>query len=89
MLYRAEINTLKTAYRSLEDMATQVNVIESNEDGVKWVEISGTDYGTGWEFQGAEVFGITKDDKILDCEGCPLTKDDMQEVAVRNAVIDN
>jgi hypothetical protein len=67
-------------------MTTQLNIIETNENGVKWVEVSGTDYGTNWEFEGAEVFGITEDDRILDCDGCPLTEGDHLEIAVRNAI---
>lgn len=67
-------------------MTTTVKTIETNENGVKWVEVSGTDYGTKWEFDGAEVFGITEDNKILDCDGCPLTEGDYLEIAVRNAI---
>jgi len=67
-------------------MATQLNEIETNENNVKWIEVSGTDYGTGWEFEGAEIFGITGDNRILDCDGCPLTEGDHQEIAVKNAI---
>lgn len=67
-------------------MTTTVKTIEVNENGVKWIEVSGTDYGTGWDFDGTEVFGITEDDRILDCDGCPLTVGDQYEIAVRNAL---
>lgn len=67
-------------------MATQVKVIEANENGVKWIEVSGVDAGTNWEFQGSEEFGITEDDRVIDCDGRPLTAGDLCEIAVRNAV---
>ncbi len=52
-------------------MTTQLNVIETNENGIKWIEISGKDNSTKWEFDGAEIFGITEDNRILDRDGCP------------------
>lgn len=67
-------------------MTTTVKAVGINENGVKWVEVSGTDYGTSFEFDVAEVFGITEDNKILDCDGCPLTEGDHLEIAVRNAI---
>lgn len=36
--------------------------------------------------KGEETFSLTDDDTIIDCDGCPLTKGDRQEIAVRNAV---
>lgn len=68
-------------------MKTTVKIIEENNgNGVKWISISGTDSGTGYTFDEDEVFGITDDNKILDCEGCPVYDGDTYAVAVRNAV---
>lgn len=68
-------------------MTTTVKTIEENNGtGIKWFSVSGTDYGTNWEFDGEETFGITADNRILDCDGCPLTVGDSYEIAVRNAL---
>lgn len=57
-------------------------------DGVtrNWYEISGTDYGTSWEFDGTETFALTSTDRVLDSEGYPLTEGDNKTIAVRNAI---
>jgi len=62
-----------------------VNVTEIDNDGRRWVELNGVDYGTDFEFDG-DVYGITDDNRILDADGCPLTEGDLQTVAVRNAL---
>jgi len=67
-------------------MTTTVKQIEVNEKNRTWVSISGWDAPTDYRFQGEEVFGITEDDRILDCDGCPLTEGDYLETAVRNAL---
>jgi hypothetical protein len=54
-------------------------------DGTKWVELNGADHGTAWNFDN-ETFGVTDDNRILNCDGCPLTPGDNQEIAVRNAL---
>jgi hypothetical protein len=56
-------------------------------DGIdrRWVELSGTDYGTGYEFD-RDTYAITGDDVILDCDGTPLADGDNQAIAVRNAI---
>ena len=59
--------------------------IETNENGVKWIELTGKDYGTGIEFE-KDVFGITTDDRILDCDGIPCTEGDNITIAVRNSI---
>ncbi len=59
--------------------------IETNENGVNWYQIEGTDYGTGVCFE-TEVFGVTNEGRILDCDGAPLTEGDTIEIAVRNAL---
>ena len=59
--------------------------ITTDNDGVKWVSLNGTDYGTGIFFED-EIFGITDDNRILDCDGCPLTAGDSIEIAVRNSL---
>lgn len=65
---------------------TVVNKIDS-AFGTAWFDINGTDSGTGWEFDGAETFGLTDDSRVLDCDGCPLTEGDLQEIAVKNALV--
>lgn len=67
-------------------MSTQVKHIETDENGNKWVNISGVDLGTGWTFDGVETFAITENGRILDCDGAPLTSGDSQEIAVKNAI---
>ena len=51
-----------------------------------WYVVTGFDHKTAWEFEEEDVYGVTGDDRILDCDGCPLTPGDVQEVAVRNAL---
>ena len=66
---------------------TNIRFVDSYENDVKWYDISGSDTETGWYFDdGGEIFGITTDDIILDCDGCSLTIGDRQELAVRNAL---
>ncbi len=60
--------------------------LETNENGVQWYEVSGTDSGTGWEFNGVEIVGLTDDNRILDCDGCPVTPGDLYEIAIRNTL---
>lgn len=56
------------------------------DNGVTWFEISGTDRGTDWEFEGVETYGVTDDDRILDCDGCPIKETDRLTIAVRNSL---
>jgi len=65
---------------------TTIKTIEINDSNIEWFEISGTDYGTDFDFDDVEIFGITKDNRILDCDGCPLTHGDRLEQAVRNSL---
>lgn len=68
-------------------MTTSINNIETDHDGSQWFEISGTDTnGTGWEFQGVEVYAITQDGEVLDCDGCGIVEGDRCEVAIKNAL---
>jgi len=62
-----------------------VTVKELNNDGRRWVELDGTDYGTNYEFDNT-TYGITDDDVILDCDGAPLTEGDFETIAVRNSL---
>ena len=59
-----------------------VKMIET-DDNVKWVSIDGFDQGTGRVFN-CDEFGLTADDRVLDCDGCPLTRGDSLDIAVRN-----
>lgn len=54
-------------------------------DGVlrRWFRVDGYDDGTGQDFDGQE-FAITSDNVILDSNGCPLTEDDYETIAVRS-----
>jgi hypothetical protein len=74
-----------------------VTVIENGiENGVRWVELSGVDNGTGIEFIN-DTFGIqqihclqdngqwTDSNRVLDCDGCPLTDSDDETIAVKNS----
>jgi len=54
-----------------------------------WFKLSGADYGTGWEFDEGEEYGVVEGSEgsaILDGDGCPLTEGDPLTVAVRNSV---
>ena len=55
----------------------------SNENGVKWYELTGSDFGTGIDFD-CESVGLTEYDRILDCDGCPYTEGDYNTIAIRN-----
>jgi len=63
-------------------MAT-AKLIES--DGRDWYELSGTDFGTNYEFEGA-IYGVTENDQILNVDGFPLTEGDFETIAVRNSI---
>lgn len=55
---------------------------------VYWFTLTGTEYGTGWEFEN-DQFGVVEsgdDTTIVDCDGAPLTEGDHQAIAVRNSV---
>ena len=61
-----------------------VTVTENGTDnGTRWIELSGTDSGTGIEFNG-DVFGIDGR-RVLDCDGSPLTDGDYEATAVKNS----
>jgi len=62
-----------------------VTVTENGtENGTRWIELSGTDSGTGIEF-GGDVFGIDGR-RVLDCDGSPLNDGDHETIAVKNSV---
>ncbi len=62
-----------------------VKEIEISENNVRWVELNGKDYGTKCEFTN-EVYGVTDDDTIIDCDGIPLAEGDHNTIAVRNSL---
>ena len=64
---------------------SNVTVKELENNGRRWVELTGTDYGTQHEFN-ADVYGVTTDNAILDCDGAPLTEGDGETIAVRNSL---
>ncbi len=66
-------------------MTTSYKFLETSENGVKWYELDGADYGTSVEFN-SEIVGVTEDDRILDCDGIPYTEGDYQTIAIRNAL---
>ena len=47
--------------------------------------MNGHDFGTDTEIDN-EVFGITEDDRVLDCDGAPMTEGDYLTIAVRNTL---
>lgn len=55
-----------------------------------WFELSGTDYGTEYEFDG-ETYGVVESESeepvIVNSDNYQLTEGDVETVAVRNTVI--
>ena len=60
---------------------TKATKITENENGVTWYEVNGTEWGFD-----KEVFGMTDDGRLLDCDGCPMTNGDRQEICAREAI---
>ena len=58
-----------------------------DETTTYWFELTGTDYGTGYEFNG-EKYGVVEDDSMdyVDEDGTPINWSDNRGVAVRNTV---
>lgn len=60
------------------------------ESTTYWFELSGTDYGTGYEFNG-ETYGVVESGSdepvIVDSDNCPLTDGDVETSAVRNTIV--
>jgi len=59
------------------------------ESTTYWFQITGLHEGTGRKFDG-ETFGICESgsgSRVLDCDGCPITFGDGEEIAVRNTAI--
>jgi hypothetical protein len=67
-------------------MNTTAKQIELDSNGNQWFEISGEDYGTGIDFGDSEVFGVTCDGVIMDCDGCQVVDGDYLDIAVKNAL---
>jgi hypothetical protein len=64
----------------------------NNESTTYWFEISGTDYGTGVDFEeyAGELFGICESGpemKVLDNDGAPLTGSDALAIAVTSCAM--
>jgi len=56
-----------------------------DETTIYWFELTGTDYGTGVEFDG-QTFGVAEsgpDSMIVNADGAPLVDGDHEEIAVR------
>ncbi len=51
--------------------------------GVQWYEVDGYHDGMGVDFEN-DTIGVTEDDVILDCDGCPKTESDYSTVAIRD-----
>lgn len=66
-------------------MTVTTKKIDTNDNGVSWYELNGTDYGTTVEFE-CETVGVTDDNRILDCDGIPCTEGDRNTIAVRNTL---
>lgn len=64
---------------------TTLKKISTDENKTCWIELNGADYGTDCEFD-HEVYGITDDNVIIDCDGIPCTEGDNNTIAVRNAI---
>lgn len=60
-----------------------VKLIDTNENGVTWYEVTGNIHG--FDFN-CESMGMTIDDRVLDCDGCPVTPGDHLEIAMRAAM---
>ena len=61
----------------------------ADETTIYWFRVTGTHDGTGCEIDG--VYGVSQcnDDRavIVDADGCPLTRGDSREVAVRSVCL--
>lgn len=69
---------------------------KNNHEGTTtyWFELTGEDFGTGCKFE-SDIFGVCEGDdegddegRILDCDGCPMTRGDREEIAAaRHCVV--
>lgn len=78
--------------RDSEDKGNVMNTIIKmaeakfiEDDGRDWYALTGTDYGTSWDFSD-DVYGVHQDGTILDIDGFPLTDGDTETIAVRNTI---
>jgi hypothetical protein len=59
------------------------------ESTTYWFELNGTDYGTGYEFNG-ETYGVVESGSdepvIVNSDNYPLVDGDVETIAVRNTV---
>ena len=68
-------------------MSTFTKIGHDEHTQVTWYNISGIDYRTDYNFgQDGECFAVTKDNKILDIDGAPMTEGDFATLAVRNTL---
>ena len=79
-----QYGTSPVAYFRLD--AVKASDFETNENGVKWFDLEGHEYSTDIVLD--SNYGLTLDNKILNCDGCPLTEGDRETIAVRNSIED-
>ena len=65
-------------------MFVDMTDLKINDDNVTWYELNGIDYGTDVEFE-CDVYGLTVDGDILDCDGAPLYQG-FEKIAVNNTL---
>ena len=60
-----------------------------NETTIYWFELTGTDYGSGIEFDGHKlgVAEIGSDTYIVDADGTPIPYRDCDEIALRKHLV--
>ena len=63
----------------------KTSIIEIGSNGVKWIELTGVDSGTGVEFNN-DCYGLTVNDIVLDCDGMSCNESDLETIAVRNSI---
>ena len=80
----SQYGTSPVAYFKLD--AVESSNVEISENGVKWFDLKGHDYGTDTVLD--SEYGLTLDNKILNCDGCPITEGDRETIAVRNSIED-
>ena len=84
----------KTHRHKGNEMSVESKFIEADqnwheETTTYWFELSGKDYGTGYEFD-SDVYGVVErgndEQAIVDADNNPLTQGDYETIAVSNSV---
>ena len=88
-LYVGSLEEMRAAalakYNRTHSSNVTTKLIDTSETGTRWFNITGADVGTEYEFR-ADVYGLTTDNAIVDCDNYPLTEGDRETIAVRNSL---